>query len=420
LLTSRIPLDPLERSIELLEGNKDPLQPPNTIDTRIAPEVSDVVMRAMEIKREGRFDSAMIMRQVLRTAVVKAKEREATEVQEMVEAAEVLRGTQPLKMPVRPPEPLKPAQPTEAEILAQRLREAEEMRLEAERRAAEAERLLREQESQTARLEELAKAAIHASSEPAKVAISDDDLLEISTEPIHASYPPLDDEIHLSIHPEPRAKIDLRSIAKAPEPARTKPAAFVEPVVLKAPESAKPAEPSGVQETKRPEPAVEIEEDEPFLLEIEAEPQPAVTPEPAVAAFEYSYDEPKRRGLPIPLIAGVGVAVLVVAVLGFVFLGGSSSGTPAETQTAVPQPEQPVVVEQPAEIQPEQPAAAFNEPSQTDQPQPEAEQPAAEQQPSEQRTAAQPAQTPKARAAQPAKTPAPKKPVTVDDLINDN
>jgi hypothetical protein len=92
------------------------------------------------------------------------------------------------------------------------------------------------------------------------------------------------------------------------------------------------------------------------------------------------------------------------------------SGTPAETQTAAPQPqtEQPIVVEQPSEVQPEQPAAAFNEPSQTDQPQPEAEQP------SEQRTAAQPAQTPKARAAQPAKTPAPKKPVTVDDLINDN
>jgi len=431
LLTARVPLDPLERSIELLEGNKDPLTAPNAIDTRIAPEVSDVVMRALEIKRENRYDSAMIMRQVLRTAVVKVKEREATEAQEMEEAADFLRNTQQLKMPVPQPEP---AQPTEAEILAQKLREAEEMRLEAERRAAEAERQLREQEAERARLEAQAKAAA-----PAKPTFSDDDLLGITAEPMHISNPPAqdyDDEIHLSIRPEPRAKIDLRAIAKAPEPAKftepviirepvkPEPVKFTEPVVIQEPVK---TEPVVIQEAKKPElpPVVEIEEDDSFLLEIEPEPQQqAPASEPVLAPFAYTYEEPKRRGLPIPLIAGVAVAILVVAGLGFVFLGGSSSGTPAETQTAAPveqaqpqqQAEQPVVVaEQPATAtdQPDQPASAFNEtPAQ---PQPQVEQPATDQRP-----AAKPAQTPKAKTAEPAKTPAPKKPVTVDDLINDN
>lgn len=416
LLTARVPLDPLERSIELLEGNKDPLNSPNAIDTRVAPEISDVVMRALEIKRENRYDSAMIMRQVLRTAVVKVKEREAAEAQEMEEAAEVLRGTQQLKMPVPPapePAPAPPAQPSEAEILAQKLKEAEEMRLEAERRAAEAERLLREQEAEKARLEQLAKAAVHASVEPASPVVNDDDLLGITAEPMHVSNPPAqdaDDDIHLSIRPEPRAKIDLRTVSKAP-------------ATVDQPQPSKP-EPAVVQEAKKPEPppVVEIEEDESFLLEAEAEPLQTPATETSAAAYELSYDEPKR-GLPMAMIAGIAAVVLIAAALGFVFLGGSSSGTPAETQTAAPAPQpqpQQQQVEQPAAVA-EQPAAttdqpvnAFNETPQTD-PQPQAEQPA-----TEQRTAAKPAQTPKPKTAEPAKTPAPKKAVTVDDLINDN
>ena len=401
LLTARVPHDPLERSIELLEGNKDPLNSPNAIDTRIAPEISDVVMRALEIKRENRYDSAMIMRQVLRTAVVKVKEREAAEAQELQEAAEVLRGTQQLKMPVAQPAAPQPPQPTEAEILAQKLKEAEEMRLEAERRAAEAERLLREQEAEKARLEQLAKAAIHASAEPVSPIAGDDDLLGITAEPMHVSNPPaqdVDDDIHLSIRPEPRAKIDLRTIAKAPEPVKA-------------------AEPVAAKETLKPEPQI-VEEDEAFLLEVEPEPQ-QIADEPAAVEYELSYDEPKRSGLPMAMIAGVAAVVLIAAALGFVFLGGSSSGTPTETQTAAPAPQPQQQVEQPAAVaeqpatttaQPEQPVNAFNETPQ----QPQAEQPA-----TEQRTAAKPAQTSKAK-TEPAKTPAPKKAVTVDDLINDN
>lgn len=404
LLTARVPIDPLERSIELLEGNKDPLAAPKAIDARIAPEISDVVMRALEIKRENRYDSAMIMRQVLRTAIVKVKEREAAEVQETHAAAEFLRGSQQRTVPVSQPEAPADAQPTEAEILAQKLKEAEEMRLEAERRAAEAERLLREQEVEKARLEQLAKQRTPV--------VNDDDLLDISFEPVNVSNPALKDaaaEIDLSVRPEPRAKIDLRTIAVAREPAKPEPAKAAEPVAVQ-----DPIETEQAAKLSEPEP----DEDEQFLLEAEPEPQ-YIADEPAPIEYELSYIEPKRRGLPIPLIAGVAVAVLIAAGLGFVFLGGSSSGTPTQTQTTAPAPQLQQQVDQPAVVaeqptntsaQPEQPVNAFNEtPAQ-----PQAEQPATDQRP-----AAKPAQTPKAK-TDTAKTPAPKKAVTVDDLINDN
>ena len=75
LITARQPVDALERSIEMIDGKPDPLESPHNIDPSIPVEVSDVIMKAMEIKRECRFDSAAIMRQVLRTAVVRAMER---------------------------------------------------------------------------------------------------------------------------------------------------------------------------------------------------------------------------------------------------------------------------------------------------------------------------------------------------------
>lgn len=423
LLTARIPADPLERSIELLEGNKDPLSPPSTIDAGIAPEISEVVMRALEIKRENRFDSAMIMRQVLRTAIVRVKEREAAEAREMDEAAEALRNTQQLKMPVASPPPAvqqpspapaessQSSQPSEAEILAQKLREAEEMRIEAERRAAEAERLLREQEAEKARLEELARAAQQA---PAKPEISGDDLLDISSEPVHTSAAPVsdvDDEIHLSVRPEPRAKIDLRAVAKTP-------------ATPKPPEPTAPVTPAKPGTTEADVASLQMEEP-PVATEAEPVATREFDDQPAAEAFEMAAEEPKR-GLPIPLLAGVGAFVLIAVVLGFVFLGGTSTESPAETQTAAPQqvqPEPQPQAEQPAEIPatvaeepaagPEQPASAFQE-------NPQVSQPHAEEPQTSSRPAAKPVQTPKSKPAEPAKTPAPKKQVTVDDLINDN
>lgn len=180
LLTGRKPIDALERSIEMLDGKHDPLTPPHELKASIPPEVSDVIMKAMEVKREDRFDSAAILRQILRTAMIRAREREdIEEVNEEREAAEAIRiagqtrnlkGQNPLDK--HNPFEEKQAEPRiessgfptpaannsspnihvsqdaiRAAVLEQKLREAEEQRKAAEERAAEIERILKEKES---------------------------------------------------------------------------------------------------------------------------------------------------------------------------------------------------------------------------------------------------------------------------------
>lgn len=153
LLTARRPVDALERSIDILEGKADPLPIPSKLNPGVPPEISYVLMKAMEIKRENRFDSVIMMRQVLRTAVVRVKEREAKEGKKTVEApthavslsqdhsAEEHHGVKHSSVE------------TEADLNRQmelikiRLREAEAQRLKAEQRAAEAEKRLLEKET---------------------------------------------------------------------------------------------------------------------------------------------------------------------------------------------------------------------------------------------------------------------------------
>jgi serine/threonine protein kinase len=126
LLTALLPIDALERSIEILEGKSDPLPSPNKLSASIPPEVSDVVLKALEIRRENRFSSAVIMRQVLRTALVRVKEREAAETKKQASL--------------------------EAEEATRELRLAEQMRIEQERKHVEKERL--ELEAEQKRLEQ--------------------------------------------------------------------------------------------------------------------------------------------------------------------------------------------------------------------------------------------------------------------------
>jgi serine/threonine protein kinase len=152
LLTARIPADALTRSIDILEGKADPLQSPSELNSSVPREISEVLMKAMEIKREDRFSSAVIMRQVLRTSFVRFKEREAMAKTVRPEDDAVL------EIPVVAPKPvvvpakteMETEQARQLEFIKQQLREAEERRLEAERRAAEAERrLLEAEEKQT-------------------------------------------------------------------------------------------------------------------------------------------------------------------------------------------------------------------------------------------------------------------------------
>lgn len=158
LATGHAPIDALTRSIDLLEGKPDPLPTLHALNSAIPQEVSDVLMKALEIKREDRFDSAVIMRQVLRTALLRAKERQASEpkktpvVQEPKTAPVEVKTPEPKPLAVKA-EKVSPNPPTETvslseiELMKQRLREAEEERLKAEQRAAEAEKLLLEQQN---------------------------------------------------------------------------------------------------------------------------------------------------------------------------------------------------------------------------------------------------------------------------------
>ncbi len=92
LLTAQLPVDALERSIDILEGKPDPLQSPINLNPSVPIELSDVLMKALELKRENRFGMTAMMHQVLRTISVKIKEREAENLlaEEAREEAEAL------------------------------------------------------------------------------------------------------------------------------------------------------------------------------------------------------------------------------------------------------------------------------------------------------------------------------------------
>jgi serine/threonine protein kinase len=153
LLTARLPVDALERSIELLEGKPDPLTRPEQINPEIPPEISDILLKALEIKRENRFDSAVVMRQAWRTAFVRVKERDSLTAKKPDEDV--------LEIPFAELRDLKPERrkadrdrlETEAEkarqleLIKRQLEEAEAQRLKAENRAAEAEKRLAEKQS---------------------------------------------------------------------------------------------------------------------------------------------------------------------------------------------------------------------------------------------------------------------------------
>ncbi len=80
VLTGRVPADALDRSIAILDGEPDTLQRPADLDSSIPSEISDALMRAMALRRENRFDSAIILLQVLRTAMARTKERTSGDV----------------------------------------------------------------------------------------------------------------------------------------------------------------------------------------------------------------------------------------------------------------------------------------------------------------------------------------------------
>ena len=62
------PKGALERSIEVLDDNPDPLRPLAEVEPSVPREVSDVIMKALSMKREDRYSSATEMRRALHQA----------------------------------------------------------------------------------------------------------------------------------------------------------------------------------------------------------------------------------------------------------------------------------------------------------------------------------------------------------------
>lgn len=357
LLTAVKPMDALERSIDVMDGKDDPLRKAGDVDATIPAEISDVLTKAMAIRREERYDSASIMRQVLRTALVRLKEREAEEAVEVKEAAEELKLAQqsvpsPANVQAEAKKLEAEAEAREKAELVKQVREAEEQRL-----AADAARRIQEEEVAV----KAALAAEALEDEP-----SDDDLLQML-------------------------------LPTSPNAVEDSPVLLAEPAAKKTDEAVKAKS--------------EVREEYAAKKGKETAKQTSMASEPAPVSVFEDFETPVSSGFPLgmPLIAlGIG-AVLIVIVAAWVLMPGNSAGSaePAQSQSS------------PAATAPVQAALPMTNDAAPAAADPQTSQPVVENavtsDQSAQKAKQKPTPTPK-----PAKAPETKKAVTVDDLINDN
>jgi len=147
VLSRTLPTDALERSIELLDGKTDPLVPLMEVAPAVPEDVSRLIMKALELKRGDRFDSAASMREAVSSARENLKGQKSVSQPRMAPAP---LGTTEEPKNVPPPAPVEPekaqAAPPQADPAVDHLRRQEEQKA-----AAEAARLaLQEQEKKRA------------------------------------------------------------------------------------------------------------------------------------------------------------------------------------------------------------------------------------------------------------------------------
>lgn len=391
LITGRKPVDALERSIEMLEGNPDPLAEPSKVNPAISPEFSTFILKALEIRRESRHDGPTLMRQALKTTLKLIEERQNAESNEEEEAANDLkfaataRQEEVQRLLEAKKREFEEEKSRHAQILEEKLRAAEEQRLAAEMRAAAAERLLQEQEAAREALAAKHAAAIQV----------ENDLLQIADvqEPVESV--PQTQEYH-SFKPA-IAAVEEVNVPEVVAFAETAP----EPVYVEA-----------EVETIEVEPEVEAEEVQAYAHVIDSEP---ASNDRSVSAYEtYDYQSEEQKKPPIAMIAGAAVGV-VILIAGLWASGIFSSSTPPAA------PQQTVSV--PAEV-PTQTDAAVTEPQPEDTQQGFVDTPQGTQDPAAQtaapveRPAVAATPKPKKPVAEPTKPKVEPKKVTVDDLIN--
>ena len=440
LITGREPVDPLERSIDLLEGKLDPLREPTKVDSQIPSEISDVLMKSLEIKRENRYDSATIMRQVLQAAVTRVKDREREDAHEQEEAAEIIRlAAQAKATPPVDQEAVKAEERRKEEQRRQQLLEEEQLRAVAAEKAkteqeaaerAEAERLEAERleaerletqrvEAERAEAQRLEAVRVEAERAEAQRLEAEREKAEIAkfeaeeearraeeSQPVDENLLEIPVSAEVMAYRDNSNDVDENELAAVLEE--------IEKAELEA-EKAEKHE-SNLETSVEPNVTVEAVEESAVVkstpVQVFDKPIDATPETIDVDAEEldlFSETENKGFSLPIPAIAGaIGLVVVIVAAVWF-----SMSGSPAPA----PQP-QPAPVEIAQPVQQE-----VNPPAETVAP---SEQPVAET--ASTAEAALPAEespaSPKAApTAKPKKADAKndkKKAVTVDDLINDN
>jgi len=449
LLTGKTPVDALERSIELLEGKADPLSAPHVVDPSIPIEVSNVIMRAMEIKREKRFESASMLRQAIRTSLVLIKEREAVEAQkqndELLEQniAEQREAAPISYVSVDVPNVEESFEPvfakndlSESDLMKQQLREAEAQRKLAEERAAEAERLLRERDLA---LNPLVRAEIKDRPEPDAYVPSE---LEKSSAANLLSSETPEEEPRLEpdeFTPQIERSFSEPILETFAAPAKTlhqnnglsPDTASAASVLELSYEDADPMESLSVPIT------LDSVIDEPIADEMPLahKEEDLSSPSGSIyesSSFSSSYAENSRSGFSfgMPMIAGIAVVLIIAVVGGWFMLAGGSQENIAVPEPVAVQPETPTVEQQQPVMEPE--TAVTTEPEAatvTDQTEVSPADSGTEAQTSVRaQTARQPAkvvkQTAPAAAATnlppPPKTQTAKKKLTVDDLLKDN
>jgi serine/threonine protein kinase len=76
LLTNKLPIDALKRAMEIWQGKPDPLAPPSEVNPEIPREISDWILKSMELEHEHRFASAVQMHSALQGALEGEKTRD--------------------------------------------------------------------------------------------------------------------------------------------------------------------------------------------------------------------------------------------------------------------------------------------------------------------------------------------------------
>lgn len=453
VLSGVAPVDALARATALRDKKTDPLKKLSEIAKDIPTEISDAVMKSLEIKRDFRFYSAAVMAQVLRTAVVKVAERSS-------EAAEPGVANVPEAV-AKTPEPPKVVTdtfvdsipdfaPTEADARQRELEEeqlaleAEQKRIEERRTAIEAERARLEQEAEAERqrmelerrVEE--KRLLEAKAEEDRAAATKR-LAEIEAEKQKRQAEAEKQEREAE---EEREKAEKRLAELHAERERRiaeeqKAAAAVQEELERAEQRL--LELSGVDVSSPPDP---LDDD---VLDLNTNKSAAATSEvpKALASLtdkqfegfgpskDYAdsdlvfqdYDSSSKSKSKILAVAAAA-GILVVAALGWSFLGSSQPAPQAATEPEVTAPAAPpenvVTIQQPAAVPEQSPAPQqVDTYSSTDR-----EVNLGTSQTSDLKAprpvdTAKPAEKPKKVAQNPTNKPASKK-ITVDDLINEN